>query len=227
MKNVAMELTRAAAAVAAFGGSSAEFARGTSPRGVFGYLEGNPAPVSAETIARHLCDSGYLGILFRQTGQPLNVGRDERLFTRDQRQALAVRDGGCRWPGCKQPPSWSEAHHIENWSDLGLSNIDQAILLCTLHHLLLHNRHWKIVLRGGLYCLQPPIEIDPTRTLIDLPSKNPLLQPPLPLPLDLLAVNLLVAGRTDSGASQDGGLDGLDQRHEDDPRPGRQRDGHN
>ena len=149
--------------------------------GAFGYLEGNPAPVSAETIARHLCDTGYLGILFNQAGQPLNVGRDQRLFNREQRRALAVRDGGCRWPGCEQPPSWAEAHHIKNWSDLGLSNIDHAILLCALHHLLLHNRHWKILLRGGLYWLQPPIEIDPTQTLIALPSKNPLMQAPLPL----------------------------------------------
>ncbi|MDJ0377896.1 DUF222 domain-containing protein [Cryobacterium sp. PH31-L1] len=80
----------------------------------FGYLEGNPAPVSAETIERHLCDTGHLGILFSQSGQPLNVGRDERLFNREQRRALAARDGGCRWPDCDQPPSWTEAHHIKN-----------------------------------------------------------------------------------------------------------------
>ncbi|MDJ0378602.1 HNH endonuclease signature motif containing protein [Cryobacterium sp. PH31-L1] len=90
-----------------------------SRTGVFGYIEGNPAPVSEETIARHLCDTGYLGILFSQTGQPLNVGRDARLFNREQRRALAARDGGCRWPGCDEPPSWSEAHHVENWADLG------------------------------------------------------------------------------------------------------------
>ncbi|WP_105033965.1 DUF222 domain-containing protein [Cryobacterium aureum] len=150
-----------------------------APRtGVFGYLEGNPAPVSAETIARHLCDTGYLGIVFDQAGQPLNVGRDERLFNREQRRALAARDGGCRWPGCDQPPSWSEAHHVENWADLGFSNIDQAILLCTHHHLLLHNRHWRVLFLDGTYWLQPPVEVDPEQTLIALLSKNPLMQEP-------------------------------------------------
>ncbi|WP_105036116.1 HNH endonuclease signature motif containing protein [Cryobacterium aureum] len=149
--------------------------------GAFGYLEGNPAPVSAETIARHLCDTGYRGILFDQAGQPLNVGRDARLFNREQRRALAARDGGCRWPGCDQPPSWSEAHHVENWADLGFSNIDQAILLCVLHHLLLHNRHWKILLLDEQYWWQPAVEIDPEQTLIALPSKNPLMQRPLRL----------------------------------------------
>ncbi|TFD61081.1 DUF222 domain-containing protein, partial [Cryobacterium suzukii] len=57
-------------------------------KSVFAYLEGNPAPISPETIDRHLCDTGYLGILFSPTGQPLNVGRDQRLFNHDQRHAL-------------------------------------------------------------------------------------------------------------------------------------------
>ncbi|WP_104081827.1 HNH endonuclease signature motif containing protein [Cryobacterium sp. Y11] len=81
---------------------------------VFGYIEGNPAPISAQSIDRHLCDTGYLGILFSHTGQPLNVGRDQRLFNREQRRALAARDGGCCWPGCEQPPAWTESHHIDS-----------------------------------------------------------------------------------------------------------------
>ncbi|WP_105033262.1 HNH endonuclease signature motif containing protein [Cryobacterium aureum] len=175
----------------------------------FGYLEGNPAPVSAETIDRHLCDTGYVGILFSEAGQPLNVGRDERLFNRKQRRALAARDGGCRWPGCDQPPSWTESHHIENWSDLGLSDIDFAILLCAHHHLLLHNRHWKIYLRDGEYWLQPPIEIDPEQTLIALPTKSPLMH--ALKQLDLPTPATPVAGRADRGAPQHS-VDGLDQR---------------
>ncbi|WP_158253149.1 HNH endonuclease signature motif containing protein [Cryobacterium sp. Y62] len=194
----------------------------TTSNSPFGYIEGNPAPVSAETIERHLCDTGYLGILFSQTGQPLNVGRDERLFNREQRRALAARDGGCRWPGCDQSPSWSESHHVENWADLGLSNIDHAILLCAHHHMLLHNQHWKILLQSGLYWLQPPVEIDPKQALIALPSKNPLMQPPLALnqPTSTTAV----AGTADHGASRDGGLGWLDQRRGDDPRAGHQHD---
>ena len=198
---------------------------GTEPASthpVFGYLEGNPAPVSAETIDRHLCDTGYLGILFSETRQPLNVGRDQRLFNREQRRALAARDGGCRWPGCEKPPSWAEAHHIANWSDQGLSNIDHAILLCSLHHMLLHNRHWKIWLRDGEYWLQPPIQIDPEQTFIPLPSKNPLMQEPPELDPPTLCPP--VAGPVDGRESRDGGLDQLDQRRGDDPTPGHPHD---
>ncbi|TFB83021.1 HNH endonuclease [Cryobacterium levicorallinum] len=202
-------------------GRSAETTSSTeraSSHPVFGYLEGNPAPVSAETIDRHLCDTGYLAILFSESGQPLNVGREERLFNREQRRALAARDGGCRWPGCDQPPSWTEAHHIDMWSDQGLSNINFAIMLCAHHHLLLHNRHWKIYLQGGEYWLQPPVEIDPEQTLIYLPSQNPLLQ--APERLDLPTPATPATGRADRGKLRDGGLDGLDPRTGDYPRPG-------
>ncbi|MCY7404078.1 MAG: HNH endonuclease [Cryobacterium sp.] len=189
----------------------------SSGKSAFGYLEGNPAPVSGETIDRHLCGSGYLGILFDHTGQPLNIGRDQRLFTTAQRHALAVRDGGCRWPSCDQPPSWTETHHIENWlTDHGLTNIDHAILLCAPHHLLLHNRGWKVLHKASQYWLQPPAEIDPEQTLIALPSKNPLMTEDLRL--DPTAVHLTGAGTDNKSEARDGGLDTLDQRNTPDQR---------
>ncbi|WP_104134349.1 HNH endonuclease signature motif containing protein [Cryobacterium sp. Y62] len=197
----------------------AQTIHGTEPaisHPVFGYIVGNPAPVSAETIDRHLCDTGYLGILFDQTGQPLNVGRDQRLFNREQRRALAVRDGGCRWPGCEKPPSWTEAHHIENWVDHGLSNIDQAILLCSLHHMLLHNRHWKIWLRDGLYWLQPPIEINPEQTLIALPSKNPLMLDPAQFGIPTSTAPVI--GAEDTRRLRDADHDQLDESNGNDSR---------
>ncbi|WP_146066142.1 HNH endonuclease signature motif containing protein [Cryobacterium sp. Y82] len=163
------------------GGRGTGNARAARIRKTFGYFEGNPATVSGETISRQLCDAGYRGILFSQAGQPLNVGREQRLFNREQRRALAVRDGGCRWPDCEQPSSWTEAHHIENWLDLGLSNIDHAILFCAHHHLLLHNRHWKVLMLNDQYWLQPPVEIDLEQALIALPSKNPLMDVPVQL----------------------------------------------
>ncbi len=193
-----------------------------STTSTFGYLEGNPAPISTETIDRHLCDTEYLGILFSQSGQPLNVGRAERLFNRQQRRALAARDGGCRWPSCNQPPSWTEAHHIKNWADLGLSNIDFAISLCAHHHLLLHNRHWTIHLCDGQYWLQPPIEINPEQTMIALPSKNPLMTEHLRL--DELLPTTPRPGTADSHPPRDGGLHQLDQRDGNDPTPGHPHD---
>ncbi|WP_199182278.1 hypothetical protein [Cryobacterium sp. M91] len=64
----------------------------------------------------------------------------------------------------------------------------------------------------------PPVEIDPEQTLIYLPSQNPLLQ--APEQLDLPTPATPAAGRADRGKLWDGGLDGLDPRTGDYPRPG-------
>ena len=137
-----------------------------------GQIEGNPVPISQETIDRLLCDTGTRGIKFDKDGQIINVGRDKRLFTERQRAAMAVRDGGCLWVDCNRSPAWSEAHHINEWlTDSGDTNLADGVLLCHPHHLLLHNQHWKITRTGTQYWLRPPADIDPEQTLIVVPSK--------------------------------------------------------
>ena len=88
-------------------------------------IEDTGTPVSIATIERFICDAGTVGIKFDTDGQVLNVGRTQRLFTERQRIGLAVRDGGCRFPGCDRPPSWAEAHHVKQWSRDG-GNTDIA-----------------------------------------------------------------------------------------------------
>ncbi|QHO69722.1 HNH endonuclease signature motif containing protein [Marisediminicola antarctica] len=139
-----------------------------------GWIEGTLDPISIETIQRNLCDTGHIPVLFDDDGQCLNVGHTRRHFTARQRIALATRDGGCMFPSCDRPPSWCEAHHIKHWDrDNGPTNIDNGILLCRRHHLLLHDNHWEITNTNNNYWLQPPRNIDPTQTLILLPSRTP------------------------------------------------------
>jgi hypothetical protein len=61
-----------------------------------GRIEGHPDPISIETVERIACTSGIIPIHFDTSGQVLDVGREQRLFTRRQRIGLAARDGGCR-----------------------------------------------------------------------------------------------------------------------------------
>jgi hypothetical protein len=125
-----------------------------------GRLQGTQIPVSIETVERLVCTQGTIPVVFDTHGQPLDVGREQRLFTPRQRSALAERDGGCRWPDCERPPSWSEAHHIQHWArDHGRTDVADGILLCKHHHLLLHDHHWDIERRGPThadYWLVPP-----------------------------------------------------------------------
>ncbi len=131
--------------------------------------------VALPTVQRLLCGGTQTPILIGSTGQPLDVGRAQRLFTTRQRLALAARDGGCRWPGCERPPSWCEAHHIEHWQrDGGRTDVDVGILLCRHHHLLLHDQEWSIVLAGTGpdYELIPPESVDPMRRPRPMPSRS-------------------------------------------------------
>jgi hypothetical protein len=98
---------------------------------------------------QHICDSGFVPVTVDACGNPLDVGREQRLFTPKQRIALAIRDGGCRWRGCGRPASYCEAHHIDEWDrDQGRTDIDRGILLCRYHHMTLHHGGWRITRDG-------------------------------------------------------------------------------
>ncbi|MBB2975215.1 hypothetical protein FHX49_000756 [Microbacterium endophyticum] len=123
-----------------------------------GHTEDGGAPIPGSIIDRSLCTSGALDVTVDSCGNPLDVGREQRLFTPKQRIALAARDGGCVWPGCQRHASYCEAHHIDHFSaDHGRTDIDRGVLLCRFHHMFLHNRGWKIE-RNGLapFVLRPP-----------------------------------------------------------------------
>jgi uncharacterized protein DUF222 len=121
-----------------------------------GILESGEA-VSIGTVERLACAGGVLPVILDGVGQVLDLGREQRLYNRQQRRVLAVRDGGCMWPACERPPSWTEAHHISHWArDHGRTDLADGILLCRHHHLRLHDEKWEIRRRAGRYWLEPP-----------------------------------------------------------------------
>jgi Domain of unknown function (DUF222) len=138
-----------------------------------GRIEGHPDPISIDTVERIACSNGTIPIHIDPHGQTIDVGREQRLFTRRQRIGLAARDGGCRWPDCPRPPGWTEAHHVNHWKrDHGDTTLGNGILLCRHHHLLLHDNHWEISHHNADYWLTPPPEIDPDQTARPMPSKS-------------------------------------------------------
>ena len=143
-----------------------------------GYFENALDAVSVATIQRYLCNGVAHEVIFDHEGQPMDAGREHRLFTKQQKAALAVRDGGCMWFGCDRPPSWCEAHHILHWvRDNGKTETRNGILLCKHHHLLLHNNGWEIARDSDShghdrYWLIPPSTVDPERKRILMPSKS-------------------------------------------------------
>ncbi len=151
-------------------------ATGTVAPGI-GYFEETGDAVPGSVIGRQICVSGVTPVTVDESGTPLDVGREHRLFTSKQRIALAIRDGGCRMPGCDRPPSYTEAHHLQEWAaDSGRTDLADGILLCRYCHMLIHNNGWKITRTGSDYCAVPPPSVDPQRRPIPLPGKSPLVQ---------------------------------------------------
>ncbi|HEY6707106.1 MAG TPA: DUF222 domain-containing protein [Actinomycetota bacterium] len=76
--------------------------------------------------------------------QPLEVGRTSRVVQAAQRTALAVRDGGCVFPGCTRPLAWCEAHHLRHWVHGGPTDLANLALLCRAHHRAVHEGGWRL-----------------------------------------------------------------------------------
>jgi hypothetical protein len=136
------------------------------------FFEGQTEPVGTASAERHVCASGVVPIVINDAGDVIALGRESRLFTRRQRIALAARDGGCRFPGCDRPPSWTEAHHIVPWSHGGKTDLHDGVLLCRHHHLLLHNNGWHFARVDGALHVIPPPDIDAEQRPIPTPSKS-------------------------------------------------------
>lgn len=105
----------------------------------------------AGQVRRMACDAHVLPVVLDGASQPIDVGREHRLFTPAQRVALTVRDQGCAFPGCDRPPADCEAHHITSWWSGGPSDLANGVLLCGHHHHLIEpnprrpeHENWKI-----------------------------------------------------------------------------------
>lgn len=151
----------------------------SAARDVFGRLvttaqsEDGALTVPGSVLERTLCTTGAVEVTVDTCGNPIDVGRESRLFTAKQRIALAVRDGGCLWPGCDRPPAYCEAHHCDRWADGGRTDCSVGVLLCRFHHLHLHHRGWRISRRSrGGFELRPPTAVGGEPIL--LRSKSPL-----------------------------------------------------
>ena len=97
------------------------------------------------SVSRIGCDARILPVLVDLDGAPMPLGRSQRLFSSHQRRLLALRDGGCRFPGCSRFPAHTDAHHVVPWSAGGATDIDNAVLLCRFHHRLVHEGGWDLL----------------------------------------------------------------------------------
>ncbi|MFN7151414.1 MAG: DUF222 domain-containing protein [Microthrixaceae bacterium] len=92
-----------------------------------------------------LCDPRLRPVVTNTLGVPLDMGRNARFATPQQRRAMAVRDGGCVWPGCTCPSSWTDAHHNDEWgAQVGATDVARMSSLCRYHHMVVHRTGWEM-----------------------------------------------------------------------------------
>ena len=147
-----------------------------------GHAEDGGDALAGSIIDRALCMHGSRIVTTDGHGNPLDVGREQRLYTARQRIALAARDGGCLWPECNRPASSCEAHHCDHFGEHGgRTDIDRGVLLCRFHHMLLHNRGWRITRDGhGPFILHPPPGEGSPRALVSKAAWRWAWDPPPP-----------------------------------------------
>jgi hypothetical protein len=114
----------------------------------------------AATIRRWACDAEIIPMVMGSKSEPLDVGRMARTATDAIRRALNIRDGGCVFPGCTRPPRRCHAHHIHHWLDGCDTALENMVLLCLHHHLVIHHDHWLLEMIDGLPWFTPPPWID-------------------------------------------------------------------
>ena len=114
------------------------------PPGRLPQAPGAPAFLHPAGVARIACDAQLTPLLLDPHGVVTDLGRTRRLFSSQQRRLLALRDRGCRFPGCDRPPAHTDAHHIVSWLDGGPTDVANALLLCRHHHRQVHEGGWRI-----------------------------------------------------------------------------------
>ncbi len=105
-------------------------------------------PVLPNVVRRLSCDSLLRTLIIDSKGNPLTLGRTRRNPTTRLRLAIYARDRGvCQYPGCHHT-RWLQIHHMKEWaSEGGNADLDNLVLICSLHHRTIHER--RIVLQRG------------------------------------------------------------------------------
>src|SRR5690606_27807969 len=116
---------------------------GDRPEGRSEHLDGTF--LGPEDARRLACDAQVCRLITGPHSEILDLGRTRRTVSATQWRALRHRDRHCRFPGCRRPTTWCDAHHLISWWEhQGPTDLDNLILLCRHHHTLIHRRGWKL-----------------------------------------------------------------------------------
>ncbi len=104
------------------------------------------SPLALATVQRLCCEATIVGIVMTPDGKPMDCGREYRTASRKQRRALRSIYRTCGGPYCDTPFDQCHIHHVLPWLDLGDTNLDNLVPLCSRHHHLVHEGGWRLTM---------------------------------------------------------------------------------
>jgi len=123
------------------------------------HLEG-AGPIPIETAQRHSCDSTVSQIL--GLGElDSEASHASQKIPPATRRALVARDRGCVFNGCQRPAVWCDGHHLVWWTRGGPTKLSNLVLLCRIHHRMVHEGGWTLERRpDGRFVAKPPRRVE-------------------------------------------------------------------
>jgi hypothetical protein len=116
-------------------------------------IAARPPRLVRRTLDRFACDAAY-DLVVRRGNEIVAAQRRSPELTAATRRAVASRDGGCRFPGCRAPVTWCDVHHVSPRATGDDHALENLVLLCRRHHTTVHQRGWDQRLRAdGTYHL--------------------------------------------------------------------------
>jgi hypothetical protein len=103
--------------------------------------DGQPLPPA--TVRRLACEADIIPIVLDGDSSVVDVGRAKRLASADQRRALRAMHCTCAAPDCPVRFGDCDIHHLKEWREGGLTNLENLIPLCSKHHHLIHEGQWR------------------------------------------------------------------------------------
>ncbi len=85
-------------------------------------VDGDPVPLAL--LGQYAYGAVIQAVVLGDDELPLRVGREYRSATVAQWAALTSMYSHCSWPGCDQPVSRCQAHHLRFWEDGGPTDLD-------------------------------------------------------------------------------------------------------
>jgi hypothetical protein len=121
-----------------------------------------PVELTAAAARRLACDATLRHVLV-DGDVVLGATATHPVVSASLRAALVVRDGGCRFAGCRAPVDQCDNHHLVFKVHGGRTALENLALLCSAHHHAVHDGGWTTTLHADG-------TIDFTRRGITVPS---------------------------------------------------------